>query len=164
MPRRPLAWADTLIQQALVPATQVNSDLLNDLAAADTITSVRIVGRLMLYSDNVLSVVDSAMRLDLGIQVIPARTLTVGGAAIPNPSVSSEGPARGWLYRDRIVYVQSIASGPIDWHRVPEVQFDLGAMRKVDRGNLILSMTTNVDLGTAINCRLVGIVRVLCMT
>ena len=165
MARRPTAWADTNVQQALVDGVKVDLDLLSDLAAEDTKMAVRLIVKLALYSDNISSAVESAMRLDIGAQVVTQEAFTAGGAALPSPSISSQQPALGWYWKDRVLYIQGLdGAGVLNWHRVPEIQVDIRAARKVDRGILSLSMVANDDIGTPINTRVVGVVRVLCMT
>ena len=161
---RSKAWADTLVSQALVIGTQVNLDLLVDLTASDTITGIRFLGRLVLISDNALGAVDGAVQCDIGIQVVTDQAFSSGGAAVPQVSASAQVPARGWIYRDRLVFVNGVGAGPIDWHYEGETRFDVGTMRKVDRGTLLLSMRSGLAHGTGFNVKLVGIVRVLCMT
>ena len=162
---RPLAWGETLLNQPLVnAAAPVNVNLLTGVADSDTITVARLVGHLSYTTDNVENAVDGAMIVDIGIQVVTAQALAAGGAAVPNPGIADETPARGWLYHDRVVIINAITAGSLDWHTLPENRFDLRAMRKVDRGVLILSMRTTVIHGTSYNTKVVGIVRALCMT
>jgi len=160
---RPRAWGDTLFNQPVVEgAATINSDLLVDLSPADTITAARLVGHLYVTTDNALGVVDGAIMVDFGIQVVSAEAFAAG--VTPDPNVSSEGPARGWLWRDRCLVINAVGAGPIDWHYVSELKFDIRTMRRVDRGKLILSTTARLAHGTAYNTKFVGIVRALCLT
>jgi len=164
MAKRPLAWGDTHVQQALVTATQVNLDLLLALTPSDTVTVTRIIGRLAVYSDDLDSVADSGMRIDIGIQVVTAQAFAAGGASVPSVAVATETPARGWLMKDRLLFMQAVGTDPLNRFRIPEAQYDIGAMRKVDRGKLILSLHSTIDLTAGINLRVVGLIRALCMT
>jgi len=161
--KRPLAWGDTIFDQALV-ASQVNLNLLTDLAPSDTITAARLVGHLYFTTDDVLNVVDGAMAVSCGVQVVTVRADAIGGSAVPNPSISAEVPARGWLWRDRGIVINAVGPGPVDFHFVSELKFDIRTMRKVDRGVLLLSLFPEGIHGTTFNTKVTGIMRVLCMT
>ena len=164
MADRARAWGDTLFDQALVSTVQVNLNLLTDLTPSDTITAIRLVGHLYLTSDNVLSTVDGAMRCDVGVQVVTAAALAAGGGAVPQVRLSSEVPARGWLWRETLITVTAVGAGPIDDHYVGEISFDIRSMRKVDRGVLIMSLESNLLHGTAYNTKISGLIRALCLT
>ncbi len=162
---RPLAWADTIINQPLVgAASQVNLNLLVDLAPSDTITVARLVINLRYTTDSITQALEGAMVVDQGIQVVTAQAFAVGGVSVPQANISAEVPARGWLWRYRALVLNKVEADGDVWHYVDRAAVDLRTMRKVDRGILIYSVKTNVIHGTVYNTKVVGIIRALCMT
>jgi len=98
----------------------------------------------------------------VGIGVASVEAFGVGGASLPRASLESEYPPRGWLY---------IASKPVEEKVATEgihllhaqFQFDLGAMRKIDKGILFLQVEqNNIIVGGVMS--MVGRVRSLCLT
>jgi len=96
--------------------------------------------------------------------VVTAQAFSTGVSATPDSDDSSAYPARGWLWRDRVVVERAVGAGPVDYHHGTEVRFDLGAMRRVDKGKLILTMKPTLNHGTIFNTKVTGIIRVLCAT
>ena len=157
------AWADKIFNIAtLVAATKQDFDLLEDAPTVDTLTVVRIVGSLtFMYSPN-STITDSLSIVHMGIGVSSAEALATGGGALPNPSVQDDYPPRGWLFVDtKPVSQQAESTGVIN--EPVTFNFDLRAMRKVDKGRLFLSMVQdNVLVGGSM--RVLGRTRVLCLT
>jgi len=106
-----------------------------------------------------------AVSVDLGIGVAAEEAFNAG--VVPDPDQASESPARGWLWRDRMVMVSNHITGPPvnDIFQVSEVRADIRAMRKVDRGILYMrSIARELNPTDFAPVRIVGIVRVLCAT
>ena len=161
---RPLAWADTLLAVSITAASGMSAlDLLADLAAADVKTVMRLVGHLTVTSVAEGTTASAVQGIDLAIGV--AAKEAFDGAVLPDANVSSDVPARGWLWRDRMTCLRYNGSGTVeDWH-YPEVRFDIRSGRKVDRGVLFLTaFNSNLVGGTPFTILLSGIVRALCAT
>jgi len=137
--------------------------LLLGAAPIDTITTARIVGRVE-CSQGSLDDNESMQAIDIGIGVSSREAFTIGVTALPDPNNSSDYPPRGWLYVARRMVSQHAATG-VGWSvHVGSFDFDLGAMRKIDKGVLFMvAKNTNID-GIATNVRMLGRVRVLCLT
>jgi len=100
----------------------------------------------------------------MGIGVSAAEAFNATPPVLPDPSTSSETPARGWLYSASMTIFKDtlVATG----HRMnfPELVFDIGAMRKVDKGICYLTMQNISAFGTTFTVNMVGRVAALCMT
>jgi len=164
MASRGRAWADTRFAvNPLVAGTRQNFDLLLDAPVTDTLTAVRIVGELTAYYVPTTTVADSLSLIDVGIGVGSLESLTVGGAALPDPTAQNQYPPRGWLYvaTKHVKQLITTDAGILDFEA--NFKFDLRAMRKVDKGRLYLTMEqNNILVGGAMV--VTGRVRVLCLT
>ena len=161
---RPLAWADTLLGVQITSAAGMTAlDLLVDLAAADVKTVMRLVGHLTVVTNSFGTTDDAVMALDVAVGVASREAFDAG--VLPDANVDTDVPARGWLWRDRLMCARGNSSGTVeDWH-IPEVRFDIRSARKVDRGVLFITAFNNlVSGGSGLTIRLVGIVRALCAT
>jgi len=157
------AWADEIFAIAsLVAGAAQARDLLDNAPTVDTLTAVRIIGELwFMYSQN-STIVDSLSTVSVGIGVSSLEALAAGVASLPSPASETEYPPRGWLYvSTQPVFQQAESTGVIN--HVARFKFDLGAMRKIDKGKLFLIMQQdNILVGGSM--RVVGRVRTLCLT
>jgi len=158
------AWADRVFNiTGLVAGTPQAFDLLSNAPVVDTLTVVRTVGEIVaMYSPN-STVVDSLSTISMGVCVVSDQAFGVAGAAaIPNPAAEDDYPPRGWLYvATQPVSQQAESTGVLNVQAI--FKFDIGAMRKIDKGKLVLVMKQdNILVGG--NMRLVGRVRSLCLT
>jgi len=162
MASRRRAWADKrLAGNSLVAGTDILLDLLSDAVVSDTLTVIRIVGDLTVQYVVDTTVSDGLSIVDVGIGV--AASSGISASAFPEVTGTTEYPARGWLYvaSQPVSQLVTTTTGIID-HPARFV-FDLGAMRKIDRGLLMLRIAnTNITVGGAM--QVTGRVRVLCLT
>ncbi len=164
---RPLAWADSHIDATFtVTGGGFVADLLLGLAANDTITVIRLIIHLMAVPQNLSDNIDggSIVTAVIGVSASEAFVANV----LPDPGTPTEVPARGWLWKDRIIAVGNSVTGPPahDVYYGTELKADIRAMRKVDRGNLYLTMQSNnmAVSGSFLPISVSGIVRALCAT
>ncbi len=141
-------------------------DLLVNLTALDTRTAVRIIGRFVWQPNSISGQVDGSMKVDIGIGVATQEAFTAGGASLPNPSIETQQPARGWLYKQHMITTKEHASGvENELTFIDTLMFDVRAARKVDRGILFLATESNNATGaTSFDGRLTGTIRVLCLS
>jgi len=161
---RPLAWGDTVVNVALTDAINMTPlNLLANLTAADTITTMRIVGHLYVRIQNHDLNVSSTQAVDLGIGVSAPEAFIAN--VLPDPNQDLESPARGWLWTDRLLTSFSNSSTfGIELYERAEVRFDIRSSRKVDKGVLYLNgLSSNID-NSPMTTRLTGRIRVLCAT
>jgi len=159
-PRRPRAWGDLLVNRIVASGADATpDDLLADFPEIFVKTVVRSIGRLLVFPDDRNATFDSVQRLDLGIGVAAEEAFLAG--IVPDPDVGKEYPALGWIYRATGVMVSNNSSGTLEGYHYPELLWDTGANRKVDKGRLYLTMSNNIVDGTPATVRVAGLVRSL---
>jgi len=159
---RPRQWADIRYAGVVIAATAVNKfDLLLGTPTVDTLTVTRIIGDLTIQYRIATTLVDSLSIVDVGIGVTSVEAFAAGGSSLPNPSIQSQYPPRGWLYVDSQPVAQKAEStGVIE--RVARFQFDLKGQRKIDKGILYMIIEQNdITVGGAME--IIGRTRVLCL-
>ncbi len=160
---RPLAWGDTLLDVLLVDATPMTAiNLLTNLVASDTITTMRVIGRLRLIANDIDVNVTTQTQGSFGIGVTSLEAFSAN--ALPDPQTASEQPARGWLWRESVVGSYERKAGVAAMWTFPEMVFDMRSSRRVDRGVCYLNGFQGNVSNTASSWRLVGLIRVLCAT
>ena len=162
MPRN-RAWGDVNFNVTIADSAQLSPiDLLVDLAASDTITVARIIGRIKILPNAANQVADSIQRVDMGIGVTAVEAFNTAG--VPNPAASDEYPPRGWIWIDTAaMWLSGTVSGFMKWE-MPEVHFDIRAQRRIDKGRLFFTAGNNNSTGSNQTIRLVGRIRALCLT
>ena len=160
---RARAWADTRIQYSALNTGVVQlENLLLNAPTVDTLTAVRVIGDLwVMYSPN-STVVDSLSSVDLGVGVTSAEAFAAGGVSIPSPTDDTQYPPRGWLYISTQPVVQQAESTGIFVH-MAHFKWDVGSMRKIDKGVLFMVIEQN-DILVGGSMRIIGRVRALCLT
>ena len=144
-PRRPRVWVDLTIDSNLAANGSFALDLLaNQVVDWQARTVVRSIGRLFVCPSVVANSTISIQDISLGIGVMSATGFAATGGP-PDPSVDTEIPTNGWLYRDRAALVNQQDSGTVEAFRFPEFHWDIRAGRKVDRGVLFI-VGVNKDL------------------
>ena len=165
MPSRPTAWGFTNFTQAFTSGLRVTINLLTDLTPSDTITVDRIIVHLEVVPEISAHVI-GMQRLVLGIGVCSVEAFAVANSVgVPDPSVSSEIPPRGWLWSDVLTMFTTEGQTNADFiWKFSEVRVDLRASRKVDRGVCFLTVSSKTVLGVGQTVNLIGRVGVLCLT
>jgi len=136
-------------------------DILLDAPTTDTLTVIRLVGSLQLYPNTFTTNTDGAQRVDFGIGVASKEAFTAG--IVPDPAAGNEYPALGWLWAHTAAVLQAgvVTNNFNVW---PYIGFDIGAMRKIDKGILYLTWDNNNLSGTSFTVSLSGRIRALCLT
>ncbi len=165
MPRN-RSWGDTLVSLNLSSTVAQQIDLNLFGPAGDTLTVVRLIGRLVAFPNAQEQQVTGAMAIEVGIGVSGATPFSLGITGTPDLSLASELPPRGWLYRQRMLTMKDHATGTTSEHvHVDTLAFDLRAARKLDRGNVYVKFESNLINGiTPFDVRLVGVIRTLILT
>ncbi len=165
MPRR-RAWCDFFVNQQLVEGTPQSANLLTQAPDLDTMTVARLIGRLYVSHDSLTAQVDSRMMVEVGIGVASQEAFAVAGAAgLPIVGAAASAPPRGWLYRGEMQAIKVHSSGTTYEVMMPDKdKFDLGAMRKVDKGVLFLIADTKLVGGTTATIRMTGLIRTMVLT
>ena len=163
MSQRNRAWADRVFTALLTAGTGSIFNLLTNAPTVDTLTAVRIVGNLQ-FGISPQTELETQQVVDVGIGVASSEAVTIGAAALPDPTTESEYPPRGWLYVDRTSVLQTIPSTGGVWKRDGALKFDIRSMRKIDKGTLFMFVEQNDLDGSSSAVRMIGRVRVLCLT
>ena len=165
MTQRHRAWADRIFTTVLVAGTGFVSNLLANAPTVDTLTAVRIIGHLEVSPDST-SESEGSVTVDIGIGVASTEAVLIGVTALPDPTQEDEYPPRGWIYVARRRQSQSLPTGGTPtamWRQDAIFDFDVRAMRKIDKGVLFMFVETNTIDGAG-STRIVGRVRTLCLT
>ena len=151
-------WEDTLIEDTLAAATQNEQSLVGGLSEDERrgMTVVRTLVHFWL-TPNVTSGVVGTMTLLAGIGVANDQAFGVGSTALPQLTINSERPLRGWLWKDSLAIVDDATTvAP-----VTELKVDIRSKRKVDAGILYLATEGDTRSGTAFVIKVSGLIRVL---
>ena len=161
MPRN-RAWADRVLNVNLISgAASQNFNLLADAPTVDTLTAVRVILHLTCFPE-IGDHPDGIQAIHMGVGVASLEAFNVN--ALPDPNISTEYPARGWLWVDTGAVYQDISTAPLNRYWIAEFKMDVRAMRKIDKGILFLAMVTDLQAGLSFDLRIVGRTRVLCLT
>ena len=164
MTQRHRTWADRRVNAvvAVGGGGTIIENLLLNAPTLDTITVVRLVGYLECVQSS-LNESEYTQSIDIGIGVSSVDAFNVGVSALPSPTVETEYPPRGWLYAgQRTVMQTQTPTGMV--RNLPIFEFDLRAMRKIDKGVLFLVIRNEDIDGTTSSIRVIGRVRALCLT
>ncbi len=155
MARTPF-WGDALIGSSLGSGAQLVIDLLGNLSEDERrgITVVRQIIGLWMTPIPTSGVVGS-MFVDVGIGVASEDAIIAG--AVPDPNIGQDRPARGWLFRDRVVVVDDADN--VVFPTV--IKEDSKSKRRVDSGELFLVMNNTLNSGTGFTVRVAGLIRTL---
>ncbi len=161
--RRRRAWCDILVNQAVATADQsIPVDILIDFPDTDVKTVVRLIGSLTVFPADFNATNDASMQIDLGIGVGSREAFTA--LVVPDPNVQADYPTLGWLYITTKMVLMNNSSGTLEFLKVAEINFDIRANRKVDKGVLYLVWNNTAAQGTGYTVRMVGRIRALCLT
>ena len=153
---RRAAWADRLMDDSLTNGAQLIFDLMPslDIDERTNITVVRQIIDLTLTPEPTSGVVGT-MRADFGIGLVSVDAQVAG--AVPEPSVQTDRPSQGWLWRWRGVVLDDTTQVPIN----TRVMADLRAKRRVSSGVLVMIADGTAISGTAFVVNVTGIIRTL---
>jgi len=162
---RPRAWADRLIVlSGSLTGTPQALDLLTDVVDSDTVTVARIIGRITVIPASLSATDQAAQRIDVGIGVATQAAFDAGVGSLPDPRVNADAPARGWLYRDSLVMMKQNSTGTVEDWLYPMSHFDVGALRRVDKGVLFVVFAKTSLQGSAFDVQVSGLIRSMCLT
>ncbi len=165
MPRHRV-WGDTNISIVLAPGIEQQIDLNLAGPVGDTLTVVRIIGRLHAFPNDQSAQVTGAMKADYAIGVSAAPAFALGVTATPDVRLPAEVPPRGWLFKGQLLTMKDHSSGTTNEHtHVDMDKWDVRAARKLDRGIVYVKFNANTSNGgTTFDVRLTGTIRTLFLT
>jgi len=155
MPRQ-TDWVDTNNALVITAGSQQSLSLITGLSPGDMrgATLIRTIVRMSLSSTSVAGAW-GVQKVDVGIGITSQEAFAAG--VLPDPSVSSDRPSRGWVYRDHIAVAQNGAGSPVLEH----IREDIRGARKIENGELFLVIDNTDQLGTSAAIRAMFLVRVL---
>ncbi len=166
MAPRGRTWADQIISSSLASGGSFVTDLLEHAPTSDTLTVARIIG-LIGFDYTETDENQGTQVVYVGIGVSSVEAFTAGVLSLPDPRSDTEYPPRGWLFVEQRIVAQTLpgaTAGASVWRQRAQFQFDLGGMRKVDKGRLFMVTRNEVFSGTGAALVSVGRTRGLCLT
>ncbi len=152
---RPMRWIDTIIGVNTPDGAADTESLMTSIGPVDTrgVTVIRTIVRLDLMSSTVAGAWGS-QSVNLAIGIAGQEAFAAG--IFPDPNANEE-PARGWMWRDQIMVTQNGISTEI----TKRLTSDLRGSRKIQDGEVYLTLHNNNNLGTAFPVQTNGLVRLL---
>ena len=153
---RPTDWIDTLVQIETSAGACAQDSLMTGVAPVNMrgMTVIRTIVALSLFSNTVAGAW-GCMRVNLGIGIASQEAFAAG--VIPDPNVATDKPARGWLWRSQQMVSQNGAGSPV----VFDVVADIRGARKVENGEVYLTVCNTAYVGTQFQVNAVGLIRQL---
>ena len=153
---RPTDWIDTLLDFNVATGTGAFRSLMTGVAPVNMrgMTLIRTIIKLNMYS-NTTAGAWGVQRADIGIGV--ADQDAFAATALPDPNVSTDKPARGWVYRTQ----ELISQNGVGTRIVFDVQADIRAARKVENGELYIGVFNTAETGTTFAINVFGLIRTL---
>ena len=154
--RRPTDWMDTLVDVGVAVNSQAIVGLSTALVPADSAraTVIRTILQLNMHSNTVAGAFGIQM-IDMAIGIASQEAFLA--SVLPDPNVSTDKPARGWLWRTRQVVTQNGAEAPIG----RDIEADIRGARKIENGELYLIINSTGLVGTNFTTAVTGLVRTL---
>ena len=141
---RPTDWVDTLVNLEVPSGGQTITSLVTGLAPVNTrgMTVIRTIISLGLFSNTIAGVWGSIwMHLAIGI----ASQEVLAAGVLPDPSVATDKPPRGWMWRTSLVVSQNGSGGQV----VFPIEADIRGARKVENGEVYIIADSVIGAGTA---------------
>ena len=154
--RRATRWIDTSIDTPVTAGTPQNLTLLGALGADDIpgLTLTRLLVHLTMFA-NASPTAFGAVEMGVGIGLATGDAFAA--AALPDVETDTDFPIRGWVLRDSLVLPYEV-----DSTEYREMRLDLRAQRKLDeQTELFIQFRNETMVGTALVCRMTGLVRAL---
>ncbi len=153
---RPTDWVDTAVNLTVAAAGQTVISLITGLSPADMrgTTLIRTLVRLFFSSTTVAGAWGFQVA-HIGIGITSQEAFAAG--VVPDPSVSGDRPARGWVYRSALGVSQNGVAHPITF----DLAADIRGARKIENGELFLAVDQIGLQGTSFATNVQGLVRVL---
>jgi len=158
MPRQ-TQWQDNIINQGFATGAGVFESLVASFTAPDKrgMTLIRTLVRLQAFSNTVAGAY-GVQRLNIGIGVASQEAFALGLTALSDPQTESNEPTRGWTYRTQVLVAQNGVSSPV---LSDPVVADVRGMRKLENGELFLTMFNDNVVGTSFTVEVHGLIRCL---
>ncbi len=147
----------TLVSAAAPTIVSLLDGMSNNDKRASTIT--RMLFRLFGFESS-LNEGLAMSTVYMGVGIASQEALALGETALPDINVFSDRPRLGWYTRDHMMVPSSSASviAPIP---LGVIRSDVRSMRKLENGELYLTMASSTVLGLGFDVAIRGLVRTL---
>jgi len=154
----PTLWVDTLLSLAVASGGLDIDQLTAEFSVEDLRMGRMTLLRTIIRADLAATVRDSGegdQIVDLGIGIVPREAI----GNVPDPSVATDHPTRGWIWRARYrVYASAVDDQFVDPIRI---DLDLRSKRKLDNGLAFLEIQNQPNQGVATAITMSGLIRQL---
>ncbi len=156
MAARQTDWVDTLISITVASGAQGFQSLMTGLAPVNLrgVTVIRTIVRLGISSVTVAGAWGTQLS-SMAIGITSQEAFAAG--VLPDPSVATDKPPRGWMYRTQ----EKIAQNGIGSVVVYPVGGDIRGARKVENGEVFFVVDNGVSAGTSFSIHVHGLIRQL---
>ncbi len=153
---RPTDWVDTVLNTSVASGSQGVQSIMTGLTPADLrgCTLIRTLISLQAHSTAVAGAW-GIQQLHVGIGIGSQDAVAL--SAVPDPAISSEKPARGWIYRT----TKGVTQNGVGTRIMTEWTADVRGARKVENGEIYIVFDNTVVRGTAFTVGLAGLIRLL---
>ena len=156
--RRTTQWVDTLLNTGVASGGKSETTLLATASVQDTRTWTLVRTILcMTLSYTVHDAGEGSQTVDIGILTAAQEAFAAG--ILADPEAAGDFPQRGWVYRCRY-RVFGFAADQAAVDRIL-IERDIRSQRKIEREELILSISNSANIGAASAITVTGIVRCL---
>ena len=153
---RPTDWVDTRFASNVLNNGNRPVSLLTGMNPVDLrgSTLIRTIIALDFASETVAGAW-GVQHIDLAIGIASQESFAAD--VLPDPDSSSDKPSRGWIYRTALMVAQNSTGSPV----VYGVRADVRGSRKIENGELFITMDNNAVQGTSFTVLISGVVRCL---
>ena len=151
-------WKDNLISVGLATGAGTFESLVANFTEPDKrgMTLVRTLIRLTAFSTSIAGAY-GVQNISMGIGVASQEAFAVGLAALSDPQTESDKPTRGWVWCSQMLVSQNGVGGEV----LQTITADIRGMRKLENGELFVSIFNVAEVGTAFGIEMHGIIRTL---
>jgi len=149
-------WIDTVLVLDPNSGSSSNISLITGLAPVNLrgATLIRTIIRLDFCSSSIAGAYGVQL-VQLGIGIASQEAFAAG--VLPDPRISTDSPARGWIWRSAIAPAQNSVGSPVMYR----LDADIRGARKIENGEVFIIADNDPLVGTAFNVLVRGLVRLL---
>jgi len=152
-------WVDSLHDIQVASGVNNIVSLIPNIPATESRSGMTLLRTLICWNiqPTIHDSGEGQQTFDVGIGITSQDAFTAG--AVADPEVETDHPMGGWLYRCRGTVFAFAADQAAVYSRI--LQEDLRGKRKLNNGNLFMTLTNTPEQGTATAISLIGITRCL---
>ncbi len=156
---RHMFWVDTITNTQVASGAKSETSLMTGISSTESRMGMTLMRLILCYSLG-RTIMDSGEGIDLvSIGIGIASQEAFAGGVLADPESSAEFPMGGWLYRCRYA-VHGFATNAQAVFQI-QIDKDLGAKRKLNNGELYITVTNQAGNGIAGFISLIGATRAL---